>query len=115
MQNVIFTQFRLGHLEIPGARQKGEEGRKRIKGTPIRKLQDALAEALQTRRPRRTWHLGKGSLVYDLVGSWLPVGVIGWMMGLQRQRLEGSAQKRLELLEEGSESSAQWEKVEQDL
>ena len=111
LSNINFCQFRLGHLEIPGSKQHHTKlGQPRSKGTPMRNLHDAIFDALRAKHPARTWHIGRGSLTYDIVGAWLPVNLVGWMMGLRKESAE-SEDAMLGL--ENSESSAQWEKVEQ--
>ena len=110
LSGIKFCHFKLGHLELPGNKHHSKIGQRRSKGTPMRSLHDAIFDALQAKRPWRTWHVGKGSLTYDIVGGWLPSNFVGWMMGLRRKSAEPE-DAMLEL--EGSETSAQWEKVEQ--
>ena len=115
LQNIPFCHFRLGHLELPGNGQKSRSGSKRVRGTPMRLLYESVFDALRSRRPRRTWRVGRGSLTYDLVGGWLPTGAVGWMMGLQQDKKDMIHADGDHLIESdgGSDSSTQWEKVEQ--
>jgi len=112
-EGVVVSQFKLGNFEIQAVSAKQRrEGQvvSRIKATPVRRLQDAVFNALVQKGGRRTWHVGRGSLAYDVVGSWVPAGVVGWMMG-------GGARKgRVVEVEElaSSAGSLTWEKVEQD-
>ena len=102
LHDIGFCHFKLGHLDIPG---KNREARK-VRGTHLRKVHDSIFDALRSRRSS-TWHVGRGSLVYDIIGGWLPSGVVGWMMGLQKVDFDKSPSL------ESSQSSAQWEKIEQ--
>ena len=112
---VTVSQFKLGNIDIPSVSAKQRhEGQvvSRIKATPVRRLHDSVFDALVARRPRRTWHVGRGSLTYDVVGSWMPAGVVGWMMGLGRRPAVVEELKDEDL--RSSQGSITWEKVEQD-
>ncbi|KAI9868564.1 MAG: hypothetical protein M1830_005635 [Pleopsidium flavum] len=77
-----------------------------VKGSPLRELHNGVFDALTVKRPKNVWHVGNGSLVYDVVGKWVPAGIVGWMLGIRSVGLgreEG---------EEGGEVSVEWEKVE---
>ena len=114
LQSVPVCHFKLGNLELPGCRQRNEPGAvARVKGTSMRKLHETVFDALHAKRPSRTWHVGRGSLVYDVIGGWLPGGVVGWMLGMQSPVNKAVVPKSQELLEDDSESSVQWEKIEQ--
>ncbi|KXL47282.1 hypothetical protein M433DRAFT_159797 [Acidomyces richmondensis BFW] len=113
--NVIVSHFKLGNIDIPAvsAKQKREGVPKpRLKATPLRRLQDSVFDALVSRRPRRTWHVGRGSLAYDIIGSWIPPTMIGWMIGAGR-RPDNVDEIREEEMR-SSAGSLTWEKVEQD-
>lgn len=75
-------------------------------GSSLRELNNALFDALTQKHPRKVWRIGRGSVAYDLVGSWVPSGLVGWMMGLRRVSLETSLKPTLE------DSVQAWEKVE---
>lgn len=113
--NIRLCHFKLGNLELSGIKQRDQltSGAK-IKGTSMRKLHESVFDALQANRPSRTWYVGRGSWTYDAIGSWLPAGVVGWMLGFQnrpREIVEDGSETQLQY--EGSDSSIQWEKVEQ--
>lgn len=122
-QDLSVCHFKLGDLDLFPSRPLKSSG-KSVRGTSMRRLHDAVFDALRARRPSRTWHVGRGSLAYDVIGGWLPAGVVGWMMGLQRQNtappvpphvqhaIEDVAAEQ-EREDEGSDS-VQWEKVEQN-
>lgn len=112
LQGVSVSQFKLGNIDIPAVTAKQRrEGASRIKATPIRKLHDSVFDALSSDRTGRTLHVGRGSLAYDIIGSWLPAGVVGWMvgMGARKAPVEEVHEEALE----GSQGSLTWEKVEQ--
>lgn len=75
-------------------------------GSPLRELHNAVFDALTQRRPRKVWRVGRGSATYDLVGHWVPSGLVGWMMGLKRVSLDMRSEPKLE------DSVQSWEKVE---
>lgn len=111
-QGLHLCHFKLGNLDLPGSKTRDEYGVRKVKGSPMRKLHESVFDALQAQRPSQTWHVGKGSLVYDVIGGWLPGGVVGWMMGLRKPSLQ-AIEYTPDTSDEGSESSVQWEKVEQ--
>ena len=73
------------------------------RGSPLRELHNDVFDALTVARPRRVWHVGSGSLLYGVVGGWVPAGIVGWMLGLRRVSSEEVA--------EGSDT-VDWEKVD---
>lgn len=72
------------------------------KGSPLRELHNAVFDALTQSKPRRIWRVGRGSLLHEAVGSWVPPGIVGWMMGMQRVTLERP----------GDRGETDWEEVE---
>ena len=109
LQGLHACHFKLGNIEIAGSKQKKDDS-KRVRGTSIRKLHESIFDALHSSKPSRTWHVGRGSLIYELIGSWIPGGVVSWMMGLQQvprnddQQTPGSD-------DSSSDRSITWEKV----
>jgi NAD(P)-dependent dehydrogenase (short-subunit alcohol dehydrogenase family) len=75
-------------------------------GSSLRELHNAVFDALTQNRPRSIWRVGRGSVTYDLVGSWVPDNLVGWMMGLRRVSLDTHRAPKLE------DSVQSWEKVE---
>ncbi|KAF2682513.1 DUF1776-domain-containing protein [Lentithecium fluviatile CBS 122367] len=75
-------------------------------GSSLRELHNAIFDALTQKHPRRVWRVGRGSVAYDLVGNWMPAGLVGWMMGVRRVALDPSSEPQLE------NSVQSWEKVE---
>lgn len=78
-----------------------------MKGSSLRELHNGVFDALTVARPRNVWHVGNGSLVYDVVGKWVPAGVVGWMLGIRSLRREDGGGG-----EDGGEASVEWEKVD---
>ncbi|KAG9859323.1 DUF1776-domain-containing protein, partial [Aureobasidium melanogenum] len=112
LQGLHACHFKLGNIEIAGSKQKRDENR-RVRGalgTPIRKLHEAMFDALHSSDPSRTWHVGRGSLIYDFIGSWIPSGVVGWMMGLQHAP-GNEDQQTPESEDSSSDRSITWEKI----
>lgn len=75
-------------------------------GSSLRELHKSVFDALTQKRPRSVWRVGRGSVVYDVVGNWAPAGLVGWMMGVRRISLEAATEPRLE------DSVQSWEKIE---
>lgn len=75
-------------------------------GSSMRELHNAVFDALIQTRPRSVWRVGRGSVTYDLVGSWVPEGLVGFMMGLRRVSLDTLRAPKLQ------DSAESWEKVE---
>lgn len=112
---VAITHFKLGNIDIPSVTAKQRrEGvpAPRLKSTPVRKLHDSVFDALVSTRPSRTWHVGRGSLSYDLIGNWIPAGVVGWMLGAGRRPNVVEEVKHEDM--HGSSGSLTWEKIEQE-
>ena len=109
------SHFKLGNITDPSlAAKQRRDGvpQSRLKATPVRKLHDSVFDALVSARPRRTWHVGRGSLAYDIIGNWMPAGVVGWMMGAGRKPNVVEEVRDDEL--QGSAGSLTWEKIEQE-
>jgi NAD(P)-dependent dehydrogenase (short-subunit alcohol dehydrogenase family) len=75
-------------------------------GSPLRELHNAVFDALTQKHPKSTWRVGRGSVAYDLVGTWMPSGLVGWMLGVRRVSLDQESEPQLE------ESVYSWEKIE---
>jgi NAD(P)-dependent dehydrogenase (short-subunit alcohol dehydrogenase family) len=74
------------------AQSRGLHGR----GSALRELHNAVFDAMTQRWPRSVWSVGRGSVAYGLVGSWVPASLVGWMMGLRRVSVEGATKPKLE-------------------
>lgn len=125
-QGVNVVQFRLGHFDygitlsenqqlVPSQyspraefarrrlEQKGLE--KPVKGQSLRELHNGVFDAIVRGKGRNgTVFVGRGAWSYDLVGRWVPDGIVGWMIksnGVETTEKEGSV-----------ESSIEWEKVD---
>jgi hypothetical protein len=84
------------------------------RGSHLRELHNAVFDALTTKKPQRVWRIGSGSLVYDIVGRWVPSGIVGWMLGIRRVNGGGDDSMLGEDGPNGLEITAQsveWEKV----
>ncbi|KAK5016664.1 hypothetical protein LTR60_002300 [Cryomyces antarcticus] len=92
---------------VAQSRKFGGDGK--VKGSPLGELHNSVFDALTQKRPRRVWRVGRGSLVYDVVGAWVPARIVGWMLGIRR--VQGEEQLHEVSSEEGTQSM-QWEKIE---
>ncbi|KAI9679927.1 MAG: hypothetical protein M1817_004942 [Caeruleum heppii] len=57
------------------------------RATPVRELHNCVFDTLTARHSPRVQHVGNGSLLYDIVGAWVPIGLVGYLLGHQK-RLE---------------------------
>jgi NAD(P)-dependent dehydrogenase (short-subunit alcohol dehydrogenase family) len=85
----------------------GETG-STAKGSSPRELHNAVFDALVQRKPRNVWRVGRGSLAYDIVGNWVPTGIVAWVLGLRTVSLEELSGPQF--MEDSTVQS--WEKVE---
>lgn len=105
-QNYFLSQagsFGSGVLSAPG---------RGIRGAPLRELHNAVFEAVSHKRPRGDVRVGKGSLLYALVGAWVPSELVGWMVGLRKV---GEDDSRSDERYATMQQSIEWEKVERDV
>ena len=129
VQGINVVQIRLGHFDygatlsdnqqlVPSQyslraefarrrlEQKGVE--KSVKGQSLRELHNRVFDAMMRGKGRNgTIFVGRGARSYDLVGKWVPDGIVGWMMGAAKTNRVDTAEK-----EESVESSIEWEKVD---
>ena len=79
----------------------------RVKGSSLRELHNTVFDCIARGRGKGgTVFVGRGAWTYDLVGRWVPGGVVGWMMGLKHSQ-KGDVRQ--------TEGSQEWEKVEHDV
>lgn len=88
------------------ARSRGLFDQRGNTGSSLRELHNVVFDALTQKRPRRVYRVGRGSITYDLVGNWLPGGLVGWMLGVRRVSLTEALEPKLE------DSVHSWEKIE---
>lgn len=113
---VPVSHFKLGNIDIPSVTARNRRDgvpQSRLKATPLRRLHDSVFDALASSRSRRTWHVGRGSLAYDIIGTWMPAGALGWLMGAGRRPNIVEEVRDDEL--QGSAGSLTWEKIEQEV
>ena len=76
----------------------------RVKGSSLRELHNTVFDCISRGKGKGgTVFVGRGAWTYDLVGRWVPGGVVGWMMGLKHSQRGDLRQ---------TEGSQEWEKVE---
>ena len=60
-------------------------------GSSLRELHNCVFDIIARGKGRNgTVFVGQGSWIYDVVGKWVPSGVVGWMMGLREVRERGT-------------------------
>ena len=107
-QNVNIVQFQMGdfdyglavdddqqqlmlsqHFSVAEATRQRLEKKslvhKSTKGTSLRKLHNDVFDAIMRGKGRNgTVFVGRGSRTYDIVGRWIPSGILGWMLGTSK-------------------------------
>lgn len=82
-----------------------------VRGSPARHLHHAVLDALEPpsknilgRKTKKTpvMYAGRGAWTYGLIGTWVPGGVVGWMLGLR---------SGYGVVVDHNASEASWEKV----
>ena len=114
-QQLVSSQYsRRAEFARRRLEQKGVE--KSVKGQSLRELHNGIFDAMVRGKGRNgTIFVGRGARSYDLVGKWVPDGVVGWMMGSAKTNVvEDVVENVVEIAEkEGSvEGSTEWEKVD---
>ncbi|KAI8939953.1 hypothetical protein NX059_003679 [Plenodomus lindquistii] len=100
------TRAMYGNNFVNQAKVAQSRGLLNNSGSHLRELHNAVFDALTQTRPRKVWRVGRGSVTYDLVGNWVPSGLVGWMMGLKRVSLDMTSEPKLE------DSVQSWERIE---
>ncbi|EPS38808.1 hypothetical protein H072_7424 [Dactylellina haptotyla CBS 200.50] len=57
-----------------------------VRGTSLKEVNMAIVAGMLDRRVRKVVRVGGGSVAYDVMGRWVPEGVVGWMLGLRGGR-----------------------------
>ncbi|CAK4032003.1 Hypothetical predicted protein [Lecanosticta acicola] len=110
-EGVSVSHLKLGHIDVPANRhRRNGMPAPRLKPTPVRRLHDTVFDTLVTKRPRRTYYVGRGSFTYDVIGSILPPDFVAWMMGVGRK--PAMAKQASEEDMHGSAGSLTWEKID---
>jgi NAD(P)-dependent dehydrogenase (short-subunit alcohol dehydrogenase family) len=93
----------------------GGENGSIAKATSPRELHHTVFDALTQSRPNKVYRVGRGSLAYDIVGQWIPGGVVGWVLGLRKVSLEELNGPSPIPVEDSFHAEPQsWEKVERE-
>ena len=90
---------------------EGLSGR-HVKGSSLRELHNGVFDVLTGREGRGVRWVGRGSRIYDFVGTWMPRGLVGWMLGLQGEGkvvVVGGQEEEVGVVGEGG---GDWEEVE---
>ena len=75
-------------------------------GSSVRELHLGVFDAITRDRGRGgTLFVGRGSRLYAFVSSWVPGGVVGWMLGAAVEQAKAD--------ESTVDASVEWEKVEE--
>src|SRR5204863_4633804 len=59
-----------------------------LQASPLRELHNAVFDSLTQPRPRRVLRVGNGSLIYEIIGNWVPPSTIAWMLGIRKTTLD---------------------------
>jgi NAD(P)-dependent dehydrogenase (short-subunit alcohol dehydrogenase family) len=111
--DVAVCQIKLGTFDFSAfvsrshyAQQHFLASRSTSKASNLRLLHHAVFDALTMKHPPRVRRVGRGSMVYDVVGSWTPAILVDWMLGTEKPAVPEVSRPLLD------ESSQVWEKVE---
>lgn len=102
----LYGQNYVTQSRIAGSRGLFNENGAAAKGSSLRKLHKAVFDALTQKHPKQVWRVGRGSVAYDIVGTWVPQGIVGWMLGIRRVSLDEISEPQLQ------DSVQTWEKVD---
>lgn len=96
-----------------GRNYAAQEGRRPVKGSPLRELHHAVFDTLACKGyPPKSMRVGSGSTVYEMIGRLAPEGLVDWMMNGGRG-LEPEVHIRSGTSEgSDSEASVDWEKID---
>ena len=110
---LLYAQNYLSQLQTAGLFSNNRQNRNGRAGAPLRELHLAVYDALTQERPARTWHVGHGSLTYEMVGRLLPRGLVAWMLGI-RKVSHSSVRVEISPREEKDTAldASHWEEVE---
>ena len=79
-----------------------------VKGSSLRELHNGVFDVLTGREGREVRWVGRGSRVYGFVGTWMPRGLVGWMLGLQGEgKVPGGGEGEAVV----GDGSGEWEEV----
>lgn len=108
-QRSLYGQSYLSSIE---QRPVATAGPATIKGSPARNLHYAVMDALEPptrnflgwKRSKKTvMYVGRGARSYNIIGAWVPSGLVGLMMGYRSGHAAGA--------DSPSESETSWERV----
>ncbi|KAF3913540.1 hypothetical protein ABW20_dc0103220 [Dactylellina cionopaga] len=57
-----------------------------VRGSSLKEVNMAIVAGMLDRRVRKVVRVGGGSVAYDVIGKWVPEGLVGWMLGLKGGR-----------------------------
>ncbi|PQE23069.1 Duf1776 domain containing protein [Rutstroemia sp. NJR-2017a WRK4] len=81
----------------------GSVGGSHGKGSSLRELNNAVFDAMDRKRSGVV-RVGMGSSIYGFIGTWVPRGLVGWMMGVRKYKAEDDMQGRRSASGSGSDS-----------
>jgi NAD(P)-dependent dehydrogenase (short-subunit alcohol dehydrogenase family) len=108
---LLYAQNFINQGRIAAGRGLFGESGSVARGSSPRELHNAVFDALSERHPRKVWRVGRGSVAYDIVGNWVPSGLVGWVLGLRRVSLEEMAGPGPQIKMEDSTVHS-WEKID---
>ncbi|KAF2146688.1 uncharacterized protein K452DRAFT_282870 [Aplosporella prunicola CBS 121167] len=103
----LYAENYVTQARIAGSRGLFADNGSTAKGSSLRELHNAVFDALTRRQAQKVWRVGRGSVAYDIVGSWVPAGMVRWMLGIRAGGRVTAAGAEPQLGD-----SVQWEKVQ---
>ena len=101
-QQLVLSQ----HLPVAESTRQRLESKgvveRRVIGTSSRELHNSIFDAIvRGKGGNGTIFVGRGARTYDLVGKWIPNGIVGWMLRSKQTNPRSSASK----VEDSADSS----------
>lgn len=106
-QQLVQSQYSL-RAEFARRRLEQKWIEKSVKGQSLRELHNGVFDAMMRGKGRNgTIFVGRGARSYDLVGKWIPDGIVGLMIGAAKKNGVDAVETEASI-----ESSVEWEKVD---
>ncbi|KAK6338390.1 hypothetical protein TWF730_002453 [Orbilia blumenaviensis] len=88
-----------------------------VRGSSLKEVNAAVVAGILDRKVKKVTRVGSGSVAYDVIGKWVPEGIVGWMLGLRGGRrvtenARGSPPGSRGSSAHSLESSVEWERVD---
>ncbi|KAK6510130.1 hypothetical protein TWF481_004844 [Arthrobotrys musiformis] len=83
-----------------------------VRGSSLKEVNAAIVAGMLDKRAKKVMRVGSGSVAYEVIGRWVPEGVVGWMLGLNGGRRVTESVRGSPSGVQSLESSVEWERVD---